>query len=127
MQTIELILILIAIIASIIESYFDSRKINKGERPEHAISAGVRVIVCWVASVILLVFPYNLIFTAILLTAYWLPFDIFVNIFTGRPSYLLGKTALTDRITRKLGADLHGWTALKGVLLALLLLIYKYI
>ena len=53
-------------------------------------------------------------------------FDIAINYFRGLPLYLLGKTAFTDRLARKIGADLYGWTALKGVLIASLLLFDRY-
>jgi hypothetical protein len=117
----------IATAAAIVESGFDA-KASFYKKIDHKISFITRVVVAlglaiWTVDGIIPVILHTLVIG----TVFTMVFDISFNKWAGRPSYLLGKTAVTDRLARKLGADLHGWTALKGVFLAVILLIIRYI
>jgi len=121
-------LILIVIVTALIESWYDSQRIKRGFEVNHFISSCIRVVLAYIVSFYCVIDLYSqLMLSACLLIGYSMVFDLAINYFRGLPLYLLGKTALTDRLARMLGADLYGWTALKGVLIVVVGLIYRYL
>ncbi len=121
-------LILIVIVTALIEAWFDAQRVKRGYEVNHFISSCVRVVLAYIVSFYCVIDLYSQIMLSIsLLIGYSMVFDLAINYFRGKPMYLLGNTALTDRIARSLGADLYGWTALKGVLIVVVGLIYRYL
>ena len=123
MNTYTLTLCAIAAIAAIFESNFDAKKNN----PEHRISAVARVVIALCLS--FLVFYGVLIpllnATAMLIT-FWIVFDPAYSYWKHGHFHHMGKTAVLDKIARRMGSDMYGWTALKCVFLAVTLTILSY-
>lgn len=119
-----LFLIPMAIVA-IIESYSDSKK----ENPEHALSALFRIVGVAVYTFFVVdssVYDGVLFFLAGL-TAYWIAFDLFYNLFKGNAMFYIGNTSKIDKFVRKhITKDLLGFTMLKGLLMNLLMIEFKY-
>lgn len=119
-----LFLLPIAIVA-IIESYSDAKK----ENPEHALSAFFRIV--GVAAYTFFVVDSsvydNILFFLSGLVVYWIPFDPFYNLFKGNVLWYIGNTSKIDKFVRKhITKDLLGFTMLKGLLLAFLMIEFKY-
>lgn len=124
MNKYQIYCLIIAVSSAILESYFDSRKRN----PEKIISSIVRVLVATSISFTLFVGLWYQILNAIsMLVAFWIVFDISYNVFKGRPIVQMGKTSFLDKTFSKLGADMYGYTALKGVFLAIILTLMNYV
>mgnify|MGYP003148901239 CR=1 FL=1 len=118
---IELILIITALTAAIIEAKVDASK----KRPEHAISAAVRSIVCFGLSWWLVGSWF--LFPVILLTCYWIIFDPAYNTFKKgwQNRFYIGRTSFLDKTARKIcGEDGLSYLMLKLLILGVFSTIY---
>lgn len=118
MNYITLILLLLSAAAAVIESSFDAKTKN----PEHVLSASIRVVVALGLSwFFFLGFWFQALNTIAMLVVFWIVFDPMYNVFSGRNIHRMGKTSFLDRMALKIGADMYGYTALKGVVLVIVL------
>lgn len=110
------------VIAAIAEAYFDTRVFN----PEHKFSATVRVVCIALYSYLMIGgWPFQIAYLFMGLVLYSAVFDPAYNLWKGSEVWYIGKTATTDKITRKVvGGDGALYLLCKVIILVATLTIY---
>lgn len=118
-------LLLAVVISSVVEAYFDAKKIKKGKMINHGLSAIVRVVLSVLTSLLLVVgfVPITSLVVCIL-SVYWIMFDTSINVFRGLHPLYIGKTAKTDVFVRGLGFDKTSFIMFKVIVLIISLSVY---
>lgn len=125
MNKLEMFYMGVVFILAVAEGYLDGYLVREGKKVTHVGSAILRVLFCLFCSWGVLVGPLNIIlYTAMLLTLYWIVFDIAFNIFRyqdiSRWRYI-GATSQMDRIARKMfGRDGGAYLSFKLFVLVVL-------
>ena len=119
------LLLLLPIIIAPIEAYVDVLNSRK-KKIEHNISAAVRVLVSVLVSFIWLTNYLDMfLYMSMLLTLYWIVFDIFNNIFYTRNWLYIGETAELDKLARKyVGLDFRLFLITKITLFLFFMLMF---
>jgi len=90
-------LILTTTLAAIVEAYADGNKIINHQGIEHGFSSLVRLAVIVIASYLLYEAPYFAYVSGVLLSCYWIVFDVSINITRNKNWLYIGSTSTIDK------------------------------
>jgi len=110
------------VIAAMIEAYFDAKTLS----PEHGRSASIRVVcIALYACFTVVGVPFQIAYLFMGLVLYSAVFDPAYNLWKGSKVWYIGKTAITDKIARKVvGEDGSLYLSCKVIILVATLTIY---